>query len=123
MKTTLAGIARGSDSSRRRSSSPQATRGQRHDPILRAMVDELEHSRGLRVTDLDKPYFIEYSIEDADIFTASASLGGLLSATRTRSRIPQVNVRVGSYDFDNTNHVYSNYSAGARYDSGPVAAR
>ncbi len=89
---------------------------QEQDPIIRAMVDEIDRSKALRVVDLDKPYYIEYSIEDADSFAASASFGGLLSATRSRARIPQVQVRVGDYSFDNTNHIYSNYYSGARFD-------
>src|SRR6476661_7939882 len=79
------------------------------DPVLRAMVDELERSRALRVGDLDKPYYVEYALEDADTFHAGASLGSLLSATRSRARIPRVQVRIGDYNFDNTNHVYSGY--------------
>ncbi len=86
------------------------------DPVLKAMVDELERSRALRVVDLDKPYYIEYSLEDADNFHASASLGSLVSAVRNRARIPQVQVRIGDYNFDNTNHVYSGYYSGVRYD-------
>jgi TldD protein len=86
------------------------------DPVLRSMLDEIERSRALRVVDLDKPYYIEYSLEDAETISASASMGGLLSSNRTRARIPQVQVRTGNYDFDNTNHVYSGYYSGARYD-------
>lgn len=89
---------------------------QEQDPILRAMVDELDRSKALRVVDLDQPYYIEYSLEDADVFNASAAFGGLMSANRTRSRIPQVQVRVGDYAFDNTNHVYSGHYSGARLD-------
>jgi hypothetical protein len=86
------------------------------DPIVRAMVDELDRARVLKLLDLDKPYHVAYSLEDADIYTASASLGALIAANRNRARIPQVQVRVGSYEFDNTNHVHSTYSSGARYD-------
>jgi TldD protein len=86
------------------------------DPVLRAMIDELERSRALRVVDLDKPYYIEYALEDTDTFNASATLGGLMVANRARARVPQVQVRIGDYDFDNTNHVYSGYYSGARYD-------
>ena len=28
------------------------------DPVLRAMIDEIERSRALKVVDLDKPYYI-----------------------------------------------------------------
>jgi hypothetical protein len=87
------------------------------DPVLKAMLDELEHSRALRVVDLDRPYYFEYSLEDVYGFTLSATLGGILSETHVRTRVPHVEVRVGSYDFDNTNHVQSTRYSGARYDS------
>lgn len=87
------------------------------DPVLRAMRDELERSRQLRVIDLDVPYYIEYSIEDQQTFQVQATLGALINANVNRSRIPQVAVRVGSYEFDNTNHIYSGYYGGARYDA------
>ncbi|MBS1875258.1 MAG: hypothetical protein JSU00_18745 [Acidobacteria bacterium] len=86
------------------------------DPVLRAMTDELARSRGLRVLDLDKPYYIGYAIEDADTFLATGVLGGLLGANRNRSRIPQVEVRTGDYSFDNTNHITSGMYNAARYD-------
>lgn len=89
---------------------------QENDPVVRAMVDELERSKALRVVDLDKPYYIEYSLEDTDTFTATASLGSLTNAHRLRARIPQIQVRIGDYNFDNTNHVYSGYYSGSRYD-------
>ena len=66
--------------------------------------------------DLDKPYYIGYSLEDADAFTATAVFGGLLSANQTRQRIPQVEVRIGDYEFDNTNHVYTRLLRWGRYD-------
>lgn len=92
------------------------TAAQEQDPVLRAMLDELQRSSALRMVDLDKPYYIEYSLEDADTFNASASLGSLVVSNRSRARIPQVEVRIGGYDFDNTNHIYSGYYSGARYD-------
>ena len=87
------------------------------DVILRAMQDELDRSRALRVVGLDeRPYFIEYSLEDIEMVNVSASLGALMGAQRNRLRAPQVNVRAGSYEFDNTNHVFSGHYTGARYD-------
>jgi predicted Zn-dependent protease len=87
------------------------------DPVLKAMLDELEHSRALRVVDLDRPYYFEYTLEDIYGFSVSATLGGILSENHVRTRVPHVEVRVGSYDFDNTNHVQSTRYSGARYDS------
>lgn len=86
------------------------------DPILRAMRDELARSRTLQVTGLDRPYFIEYTLEDAESFAASASQGGLVSTRRERFRAPEVRIRVGDYKFDNTNYVGSGYPFRPRYD-------
>lgn len=87
------------------------------DTILRAMKDELERSRTLSLASLDKPYFIQYTVEDVQVFNVSATLGGLFSTNQTRFRVPRVRVRVGDYAFDNSNYIYSDVYAGTRYDS------
>jgi predicted Zn-dependent protease len=90
------------------------------DPLLRAMQDELKRSSDLRIVNLDPVYFLEYRVEDTQSFEATATLGGLISTGEARTRIPMVQVRVGDYNFDNTNHIYSDASSGARYDSGEL---
>ena len=45
------------------------------DALLNAMKDELERSRTLQFSGLDKPYYIEYTVEDQTGFSVSASLG------------------------------------------------
>jgi hypothetical protein len=86
------------------------------DPLLRAMRDELNRSRGLKMLTLEAPYFIEYSIEDGDSFEVSASLGGLVSVRHDRFRLPEIRVRVGDYKFDNTGYVGSGFHFGTHYD-------
>ncbi len=87
--------------------------------VLRAMGDELARSvAGLRLGNLEKPYFIEYAIEDTQDVTLSSSFGALTVRDRSRSRSLRTRVRVGSYDFDNTGFLnpaefFSN-AAGAR---------
>ncbi len=89
------------------------------DAILRAMQDELKRSLTLRLTGLDNPYFIDYDLEDVHEFTASASLGGLISENESHFRQPRVHVRVGDYKFDNTDYVGSGFNFGPRYDLRP----
>jgi len=92
------------------------------DVILRAMRDELERSRQLRVAGGggdEIPYFISYTLDDADSFQVNANLGALTSVSRNRFRLPNIEVRVGSYDFDNTGHVYSGIYTGSRFDTQP----
>ena len=90
---------------------------QDNDPILRAMKDEMARSKELRIVNLDPAYFFSYRIEDTHSFSATASLGALISSGESQTRIPLVQVRVGDYNFDNTNHIYSDAYAGPRYDS------
>lgn len=89
---------------------------QQDDVILRAMRDELDRSRGLKVLTLEAPYFIEYTLEEGDDFAVSATLGGLLAVRHDRFRAPEVRVRVGDYKFDNTDYAGSNYHFGTHYD-------
>src|SRR5438874_5891218 len=86
------------------------------DAILRAMRDELARSRSLRLAGLDPPYFLQYIVEDLDAFSVTATLGALISTNHAPVRVQEVRVRVGDYAFDNTNHVYSDYYSGTRYD-------
>jgi len=78
-----------------------------NDVQLRAMSDELARSKTLQLNNLDKPYFIQYAIGDTEQVLISANLGGITSSTEGRFRPAQLAVRVGSYQFDNTNSIYS----------------
>ncbi len=80
------------------------------------MRDELKRSMTMRLTNLEPPYFIEYDLSDEHEFSASASLGGLLSSSVAHFRQPRVHVRVGDYKFDNTDYVGSGFNFGPRYD-------
>ncbi|MBZ5605572.1 MAG: hypothetical protein LAO79_25010, partial [Acidobacteriia bacterium] len=89
------------------------------DVILRAMHDELDRSRQLRVVGGgdDVPYFIQYMLSDVENFRVNAAMGSAVSVGHNHVRVPDVQVRVGSYDFDNTGHIYSGIYSGSRYDS------
>jgi len=88
------------------------------DAILKAMRDEMDRSRQLRVVGGgdDVPYFFSYQLSDGDTFHVTASMGAVITATRARQRSPIIEVRVGSYDFDNTGHLYSGAYTGSRLD-------
>jgi hypothetical protein len=85
------------------------------DPVLQAMHDEVERSRALSVSNLEKPYFIEYGMDEAETFVVTASLGGLLSKRHDHFRSPAIEVRVGDYKFDNTNYA-GRFGGGSQYD-------
>ncbi len=86
------------------------------DVILRAMREELKRSMTLKLMNLESPYYIDYDLEDSREFTASASLGGLVSSNESHFRQPRVHVRVGDYKFDNTDYVGSGFNFGPRYE-------
>ncbi len=73
------------------------------DLIMRAMADELARSMQLQMEDLEKPYFIQYSVEDSITYQISAAYGALVASARDRSRTFYGQIRVGSYELDNTN--------------------
>jgi len=81
-----------------------ALHAQHDDVETRAMRDEMQRSmKDLRLESADRPYFISYKIVDVDRKEAQASFGALTSSAEPRNRILSVTVRVGDYDFDNTN--------------------
>jgi len=74
------------------------------DVVMKAMHDELDRSiHELHLENLDKPYFISYRVIDSDSTNVSASFGALNASHQGRSRSFNVEVRVGSYQLDNTN--------------------
>src|SRR5882724_6363893 len=71
------------------------------DVILKAMQDELTRSvGGLQLKGLEKPYFIEYAITDLVGFSIGAEFGALIGSGGGHSRLAQIQVRVGDYNFD-----------------------
>jgi TldD protein len=73
------------------------------DAVMRAMTDELQRSVSeLQFKDLEKPYFIQYTVVDQERYRASATFGALTGSDVGRVRILQAQVRVGDYDFDNS---------------------
>jgi TldD protein len=76
------------------------------DQTLHAMHDELERSRTrLSLPGAAKPFYIEYQLIDLDIRSVTASFGALLSSTVSRSRLMNVNLRVGDYHLDSSNFI------------------
>ena len=94
---------------------------QDNDVLMRAMHDEMERLPNLKiVSGADPLYLLRYTLDDVDSFSASASLGGLLTQSGGHIRLLRVGIRVGDYVFDNTNYVLSELPAGARFDSGSL---
>src|SRR5450759_3608031 len=58
------------------------------DPMFQAMRDEIDRARKLSLANLEAPYFVEYTIDEQESFSLSATLGGLLSRRKERFRLP-----------------------------------
>lgn len=85
------------------------------DAVFDAMRTELTRSMTLTLNQLDKPYFLSYTVDDEHMWSASATLGGLINSSSADFRLPRVRIRVGDYKFDNTNWTGAN-AQGPRYD-------
>jgi predicted Zn-dependent protease len=71
--------------------------------VLGALRDELVRSKQkLRMTGEDGPYFIRYLVREYDDYDLSARFGALFEDSYQHVRQGAVEVRVGSYQFDNT---------------------
>jgi TldD protein len=71
--------------------------------LLDAMRAELDRNhRQLRLNGHEAPYFISYQVKDYDQREVSGRFGALFTDGTWRDRQIYVDVRVGSYDFDNS---------------------
>ena len=72
--------------------------------IMQAMRDELARStEQLELEGLEKPYFLAYTVRETEQLNAAGSFGALLSSSENKSRLLDVEVRIGDPSFDNTN--------------------
>ncbi len=70
----------------------------------RAMRDEMARSMSqLRLSGMEKPYFVAYRIDDLEAVSVAATLGSLTSTRPARLRLFSVELRVGDYALDNGN--------------------
>jgi len=75
------------------------------------MRDEMARSKSrleLKIPPSDqpvRPYFLEYRLLDMDIREISAEFGALVSSTHNRTRVMNVEARVGDYKLDSSNFI------------------
>jgi len=94
------------------------------DPLLDAMLTELERSRaGLKMDQVQAPYYIEYRLSEVEGYTAEAAFGGLREDQEFHVRFLRAVVRVGDYKQDS----YYGEGTGAAevmpLDNDPLALR
>jgi len=90
------------------------------DPIRKAARDEVARVKELRLENLSPPYFVEVEINDLSSRSIAASYGGLLYSRSSEVRLPRVRVRVGSYDYDNSNYIGTDLPFAGRYQMGQM---
>lgn len=75
-------------------------------PVLQALQEEMTRaSQLLRQKGDPPPYFISYSVNEIQSTEIEASLGALRSSETDRSRLLDVDVRVGDYQLDSTHQI------------------
>jgi TldD protein len=94
------------------------------DPLLRAMQAELDREKALLVLPgMQRPYFIEYRLDDVNTYEAVANYGALTREETNRQRIVRVTVRIGDYVSDNSSSRGDGTLELAPTDDNPQALR
>jgi TldD protein len=84
-------------------------------PIIATLQQEMDREMAA-LSKADPPaYFMSYTVTDTDRASVSGSNGALLSSNQNHSRWLEAQVRVGSYDLDNTRRVAGGGGGGGGY--------
>lgn len=76
--------------------------------LVRAMEDELQRTRQeLSLEDFSRPYFVSMTVFDVESVHCTAQDGGATRESRTERRYLRTQIRVGSYEMDNSNTQFS----------------
>jgi TldD protein len=73
-----------------------------NDPLLLAMQQELDREKGLMLPGMQKPYFVEYRLDDISTYEAVANYGALTQEATNHQRVVRVTVRIGDYAADSS---------------------
>jgi TldD protein len=103
---------------------PKTTDTAVNDPMLQAMKAELDREQGgLVLPGMQRPYFIEYRLDDIRTYEAIANYGALTREEEQHQRIVRVTVRIGSYDSDSSSSRGDGSLQLAPQDNDPAALR
>jgi TldD protein len=105
--------------------SAQATRADAEkDPVLKAMLTELDRNKSeLQLKGFEKPFFLEYRIEDVNAFETKAEFGATEGSSHTHRRVARVTVRVGDYKTDSSTQQGDGEVTLAALGEDPIAIR
>jgi TldD protein len=94
------------------------------DPVFNAMLEELDRSMGhLQLPGFEKPFFIQYRIEEVDDFETRAAYGASTGSQHSHQRIARITVRVGDYKTDSSGARGDGALELASLDDDPIAMR
>jgi hypothetical protein len=94
------------------------------DPVLKAMLEELDRSKSeLQLKGFEKPFFIQYRIEDVDNFETKAEFGASEGSSHNHQRVARITVRVGDYKTDSSGGRGDGALQLAALDDDPIAVR
>jgi len=94
------------------------------DPVLKAMLTELDRNRDkLQLQGFQKPFFIQYRIEDIEDYQTKADFGANLGDQLHHQRLARVTVRVGDYKIDSSTSRGDGSVQLAALDNDPLALR
>jgi predicted Zn-dependent protease len=94
------------------------------DPVLSAMLTELDRSKNdLQLKGFEKPFFIQYRIEDIEDYSTKGDFGAAVGEDRRRQRLARVTVRVGDYKTDSSTSRGDGSVQLAALDDDPLALR
>jgi len=94
------------------------------DPVLKAMLEELNRSMThLQLPGFEKPYFIEYRLEEVQDFETRAAFGATEGSHHNHARIARITVRVGDYKTDNSSPRGDGALQLTSIDDDPIALR
>ena len=94
------------------------------DPVLKAMLTELDRNRDqLQLQGFQKPFFIQYRIEDIEDYQTKADFGADVGGDHRHQRLARVTVRVGDYKIDSSTSRGDGQVELAALDNDPLALR
>ncbi|MGP8173355.1 MAG: metallopeptidase TldD-related protein [Terracidiphilus sp.] len=94
------------------------------DPVLKAMLEELDRSKSeLQLKGFEKPFFIQYRIEDVDSYETKAEFGASEGSQHNHQRVARITVRVGDYKTDSSGGRGDGALQLVGLDDDPIAVR
>ena len=94
------------------------------DPLLKAMLEEMDRSKSdLQLKGFEKPFYIQYRIEDVDTFDTKAEFGATEGSQHNHRRVARVTVRVGDYKIDSSGARGEGSLQLAALNDDPIAVR